>query len=231
MLELGDVQAGYGPITVLQGVSLRVPPGQVVALLGRNGVGKTTTLSAVMGLVPLRGGSIAFKGADLARLPPHRIAEAGIGLVPQGRKIFPSLSVLENLEVCARRRPGQRWDVESILDLFPHLRERLGHPGNKLSGGEQQMLAVGRALAGNPDLLLMDEPTEGLAPFLVQEVGRVIDTLRREGASILLVEQHVAFAVQRADFIYVLHKGQVVHYGPAAAFAGQADLQRRYLGI
>ena len=177
MLQVEDIHAYYGDSYVLQGVSLAIAPGEVVAVLGRNGVGKTTLVRSIIGLTPPRQGRVVFKDADITRLPAYRIARLGIGLVPQGRRIFPSLSVREHLEVTARNANGGQWNFSKIIELFPNLAERLRQSGAKLSGGEQQMLAAGRALVGNPELLLLDEPTEGLAPLMVRELGRVIDTL------------------------------------------------------
>jgi len=186
VLELTDVHTYYGESHVLQGVSLAVRAGEVVAILGRNGAGKTTLIRSVIGFTPPRRGAVRFKGAEITRWPPYRAVERGMGLVPQGRRVFPSLSVVENLAVA--RRDGGRFTLARVLELFPRLAERAKSRAGRLSGGEQQMLAIGRALMTNPDLLLMDEPTEGLAPLIVREVGRIVGELKREGLSILLVE-------------------------------------------
>ncbi|MGH7367457.1 MAG: ABC transporter ATP-binding protein [Candidatus Rokuibacteriota bacterium] len=228
-LEVEGIHTYYGESHVLQGVSLRVDPGEVLAILGRNGMGKTTLIRSIVGFTPPRRGRIRYKDTEITRLPAFRMVELGMALVPQGRRVFPSLSVRENLEV-ARRGHG-RWSLEQVYALFPRLRERAGNRANKLSGGEQQMLAIGRALMSNPDLLLMDEPTEGLAPLLVREVGRVIAELKRSGLSILLVEQNLALALSAADRVHVLGRGQIVHTGTPAELMGNDDVKTRYLGV
>jgi branched-chain amino acid transport system ATP-binding protein len=230
VLEVDDLHVAYGDSQIIQGVSLRVGEGQVVALLGRNGVGKTTLIRAITGLTPARRGRVRFKGEDITRAPAHEIARRGIRLVPQGRRLFPSLEVREHLLVGARE--GARgWRAERVLEFFPRLRERLRHRGGKLSGGEQGMLAAGRALVGNPDLLLMDEPSEGLAPLLVREMGRLLTDLKREGASILLVEQNLAFALRIADHVYLMSKGRIVYEGQAQALARDETAKARWLGV
>ena len=230
MLELDDLQVAYGDSRIIQGVSLRVGEGEIVALLGRNGVGKTTLIRAVCGLTPARSGAIRYRQEDITRLSAHLIAARGIRLVPQGRRLFPSLEVREHLHVGAR--PGPRgWDAPRVLGLFPRPRERLRHRGGKLSGGEQSMLATGRALVGNPDLLLMDEPSEGLAPVLVRDMARVLGELKAAGASILLVEQNLAFALAVADRVYLMSKGRIVHEGPARALARDEATKARWLGV
>jgi len=223
------VHTYYGESHVLQGISLRVDPGEVLAILGRNGMGKTTLIRTIVGFTPPREGRVRYEGTEITRLPPFRMVALGMALVPQGRRVFPSLSVRENLEV-ARRGEG-RWNLEQVYALFPRLRERADNRANKLSGGEQQMLAIGRALMSNPDLLLMDEPTEGLAPLLVREVGRVIGELKRSGLSILLVEQNLALALSVADRVHVLSRGQIVHSGTPAELMGNDDVKTRYLGV
>jgi len=228
-LEVEGVHTYYGESHVLQGVSLRVDPGEVLAILGRNGMGKTTLIRTIIGFTPPREGRVLYEGTEITRLPPFRMVALGMALVPQGRRVFPSLSVRENLDV-ARRGEG-RWSLEQVYALFPRLRERAGNRANKLSGGEQQMLAIGRALMSNPDLLLMDEPTEGLAPLLVREVGRVITELKRSGLSILLVEQNLALALSVADRVHVLSRGQIVHTGTPAELMGNDDVKTRYLGV
>jgi branched-chain amino acid transport system ATP-binding protein len=228
-LEVEGVHTYYGESHVLQGVSLRVDPGEVLAILGRNGMGKTTLIRTIVGFTPPREGRVLYEGTETTRLPPFRMVALGMALVPQGRRVFPSLSVRENLDV-ARRGEG-RWSLEHVYALFPRLRDRAGNRANKLSGGEQQMLAIGRALMSNPDLLLMDEPTEGLAPLLVREVGRVITELKRSGLSILLVEQNLALALSVADRVHVLSRGQIVHTGTPAELMGNDDVKTRYLGV
>jgi branched-chain amino acid transport system ATP-binding protein len=231
VLQVEDVHTYYGASHVLQGISLEVAAGEVVAVIGRNGVGKTTLVRSIVGLTPPRRGRILFKDKDITRMAPHRIARLGVGLVPQGRRIFSSLSVKEHLEVTARPRSAGIWTAERMLALFPNLRERLSQTANKLSGGEQQMLAAGRALVSNPDLLLMDEPTEGLAPLMVRELGRLMDTLKETGTSILLVEQQLAFVLHHADRIYIVSKGQIVHHCRPAELAQDDETKSRYLGV
>jgi len=228
-LEVDGVHTYYGESHVLQGISLRVEPGEVLAILGRNGMGKTTLIRSIVGFTPPRQGHVRYKDTDITRLPAFRMVELGMALVPQGRRVFPSLSVRENLDV-ARRGAG-RWSLEQVYALFPRLRDRAANRANKLSGGEQQMLAIGRALMSNPELLLMDEPTEGLAPLLVREVGRVIAELKRSGLSILLVEQNLALALSVADRVHVLSRGQIVHTGTPAELMRNDDVKTRYLGV
>jgi branched-chain amino acid transport system ATP-binding protein len=234
VLELRDVHTYYGASHVLQGVSLQVAAGTVVAILGRNGAGKTTLIRTVIGFTPARRGSVRFKDADITRWPPFRAVEHGMALVPQGRRVFRSLTVLENLDVARREaggRNGARWTRARVLELFPRLAERGRNRADKLSGGEQQMLAIGRALMTNPELLLMDEPTEGLAPLIVREVGRIIGELKREGLSILLVEQNLPLALSVADTVHVLSRGQIVYASPPAALMANEDVKSRYLGV
>ena len=231
ILEVEDIHIYYGDSYVLQGVSLRMNQGQVVAVLGRNGVGKTTLIRSIVGFTPPRRGVIRFKGTAISRLPSYRIARMGIGLIPQGRRIFPSLDVREHLEVAARSGDRSGWSIERVLALFPSLRERLRNRGKALSGGEQQMLASGRALVSNPDLLLMDEPSEGLAPLLVRELGRTIGELKASGHSILLVEQNLAFALRLADHVYVLSKGRIVYTSPPEELLRNEEVKHRYLGV
>jgi len=231
MLELDDVHAAYGESWIVQGVSLRVAEGQVAAVLGRNGVGKTTLINAIAGLNPPRRGRVVLNGEDISHLPAHEIARSGVGLVPQGRRVFPSLNVREHLVVGARRAERRRWTPKRVLELFPRLGERLRHRGGELSGGEQAMLAIGRALVGNPDILLMDEPSEGLAPLLVRELGRILVELKRGGASILLVEQNLAFALRVADYVYLMSKGRIVHECTPDALRHDQVTKARYLGV
>ncbi|HUZ73045.1 MAG TPA: ABC transporter ATP-binding protein [Stellaceae bacterium] len=231
MLRVEDVHTYYGASHILQGMSLTVERGEVVAVIGRNGVGKTTLVRSIIGLTPPRRGRIVFKDTEITAMPAHRIARMGVGLVPQGRRIFPSLSVREHLEVTARRRGAAQWTFDRMIEMFPNLGARLDQTANKLSGGEQQMLAAGRALVGNPDLLLMDEPTEGLAPLMVRELGRLVETLKGAGTSILLVEQQLAFVLRHADRIYIVSKGQIVHHCRPAELAEDHETKSRFLGV
>jgi branched-chain amino acid transport system ATP-binding protein len=236
MLDVIDLHTYYGDSHVLQGVTMRVDSGTVTAVLGRNGVGKTTLCRSLVGLTPARKGRVLFDGADITRLPTHRISSLGISMVPQGRRIFPSLTVEENVVVAARTPASlsggrERWDVQKVYAVFPRLAERRGHRGNELSGGEQQMLAIARALVANPLLLVMDEPTEGLAPMLVAEVGTLIRRLKDGGTSILLVEQNAAFAVKAADYVHVMSKGQIVHSSDPAALWANQDIKTQFLGV
>jgi branched-chain amino acid transport system ATP-binding protein len=229
VLEVEGLHTYYGGSHVLQGISLAVGAREVVAILGRNGMGKTTLMRSIIGFTPPRRGTVRFKGEEITARPPFRMTALGIALVPQGRRVFPSLSVRENLEV-ARRGDGA-WNLERAYSVFPRLREREKNRANKLSGGEQQMLAIARALMSNPELLLMDEPTEGLAPLLVREVARVIGELRREGLSILLVEQNLPMALSVADRVHILSRGQIVHSSTPAELMASEDIKSRYLGV
>ncbi len=231
MLEVQDIHTNYGESYILQGLSLRLGQGQVVAVLGRNGVGKTTLIRSIIGFTPPRRGRILLRGEDITHLAPHEIARRGVGLVPQGRRIFASLGVGEHLEIGQRAGNGAGWSFDRVLELFPPLRERLRNRGNKLSGGEQQMLACGRALVGNPDILLMDEPSEGLAPLLVRELGRILGRLKAGGASILLVEQNLAFALRVADHVYLMSKGKIVHESRPDELLRNQEVKARYLGV
>jgi branched-chain amino acid transport system ATP-binding protein len=230
MLEVVDLHTYYGNSYVLQGVSLTVSRGQVVAILGRNGMGKTTLIRSIVGFTVPRRGRIVFKEREVTGWPSNRIVELGLGLVPQGRRVFPSLTVAENLGVAVRRNGGP-WSVDRAMDLFPRLRARAENRAGKLSGGEQQMLAIARALVTNPELLLMDEPTEGLAPLLVREVGRVIESLKREGLSILLVEQNLPLALRLADHVHVLSRGRIVHSSTPGELWTNDEVKARYLGV
>ena len=229
MLRVQDIHTYYRDSYILQGVTLELKPGQVVALLGRNGVGKTTLARSIVGLTPAKRGNILFKDADITHMPAHRIARMGIGLVPQGRRVFRSLTVKEHLQVTARGHG--RWTFDRIVELFPNLHARLRSLAGKLSGGEQQMLAAGRALVGNPALLVMDEPTEGLAPLMVRELGRVIELLKQAGTSILLIEQQLTFALRYADIVFIMSKGRIVHQCTPAELAADAETKARYLGV
>lgn len=231
MLRLEDVEAYYGDSHILKGVSFDLQAGEVATLLGRNGAGKTTTLRTVMGLVPCRKGKITFDGKEITGLRPHAIASLGVGYVPEERAVFPSLSVLENLTLPARSDRGGLWSLDKIYGYFPALGQRLEHRGSQLSGGEQQMLAMARVLTMDLKLLLLDEPTEGLAPFLVREIGRIIDEIRKAGVTILLVEQNTRFAMQVADRHHVLYNGRIVWQGTTEEFAADAEIQKRYLGV
>ena len=212
MLELKDIHTYYGDSYILQGVSLKVNEGSVVALLGRNGMGKTTTIRSIIGFNPPRRGVINFKDKNIAGLPPYAIAQMGIGLVPQGRDIFPSLSVKENLTMAARGNDkANNWTLDKVYALFPILKTRSANRGNMLSGGEQQMLTIARALMTNPSLLMLDEPSEGLAPIIVKEVGHIINQIKKSGLSILIVEQNLSLALNLADYVYILSKGQIVY--------------------
>src|SRR4051812_28815884 len=230
VLSVRELHAYYGQSHALQGVSLDVAAGECVALLGRNGAGKTTTIAAIVGFVRPRSGSVRLRDIEVAGEAPHRIARAGLSLVPQGRRVFADLTVRENLALTAHaRRDG--WDIGRVLDLFPSLRRRLDSLGDQLSGGEQQMLAIGRALMRNPRVLLLDEPSEGLAPKIVSEVGDALRLLRESGLAILLVEQNLALATAVAQRVAIMNKGTIVFTGTAAELAGSADVEARYLGI
>jgi branched-chain amino acid transport system ATP-binding protein len=229
VLRVEDIHTYYGDSYILQGLSLEIKAGEVVAVLGRNGVGKTTLVRSVIGLTPARRGRVVFRDSDITRLPAYRIARMGIGLVPQGRRIFRSLSVKENLQVTSRG--SGRWSFERVLELFPNLQTRLRSLGGKLSGGEQQMLAAGRALVANPVLMLMDEPSEGLAPLMVRELGRVIDALKQTGTAVLLIEQQLRFAMRHADRVYVMSKGRIVHHCKPAELDADQETRARYLGV
>lgn len=228
MLEVEDVHTYYGESHVLHGVGLTVARGEAVAILGRNGVGKTTLIRTIVGFTPARRGAVRLDGRDITRLPSHRIARLGIGLVPQGRRIFAPLTVRENLLLAARAGDGMR---ELAFELFPRLRERLAQGGGTLSGGEQEMLAIARALMTDARVLLLDEPSEGLAPLVVRELGRTFRRLKHEGLSILLVEQNVPLALRVADRVYVMSKGRIVYHGTPEALDADSDVKRRYLGI
>jgi len=230
MLSVADLHTYYGESHVLQGVTLSVEKGTITAVLGRNGVGKTTLCRSLVGLTPARAGRVVFNGVDITQLAPHRIHALGVSLVPQGRRIFSSLTVRENLAIAVR--VGQDgWDLEKVYAVFPRLAERGHHRGNELSGGEQQMLAIARALVARPLLLVMDEPTEGLAPVLVAEVARLMRRLKEEGTSILLAEQNAAFAVTVADHVHVMSKGRVAHSMDPAALWENEDIKTHLLGV
>ncbi len=230
-LEVRALHAYYGDSHVLQGVDLVVRAGEAVALLGRNGAGKTTTISAIVGFLRPRGGTVRVLGRDLTGAAPHLVARAGLALVPQGRRIFADLSVRENLTLASRPADGG-WELERVLDLFPSLRRRIDNMGDELSGGEQQMLAIGRALMRNPSVLVLDEPSEGLAPQLRAEVRDVLLRLRdTSGLAILLVEQDLGMATAVGQRVYVMNKGMIVFEGSPAELAAASDVESRYLGV
>jgi branched-chain amino acid transport system ATP-binding protein len=232
VLELDGVHTFYGKSHVLHGMTFAVPRGEITVLLGRNGVGKTTTLRSIMGLAPPRSGAVRFGGGDVTGQPPHRLARLGIGYVPEGRQIFPFLSVAENLRMASLSGRGGNWTHERVFEYFPVLRERAQQRGRSLSGGEQQMLAIARALAGQPEFLMLDEPSQGLAPMLVRELGRLIERLKGEGLTILLVEQNVGMALEIADRVLVIAKGAIVFSGTRVDFRrDEADLKDRYLAV
>ena len=228
MLEVDGIHTYYGESHVLHGVSLRVAPGEAVALLGRNGAGKTTAIRSIVGFTPPRAGRVLFEGQAIERWPAYRIARRGLALVPQGRRIFAPLSVRENLLLGAR---SEGWTLERVFELFPRLRERQAQLGGTLSGGEQQMLAIARALLTNGRLLLLDEPSEGLAPLIVREIGTILTALKAERLSLLLVEQNYHLALRVADRVYVMNKGQIVYQGTPAGLEADPEVKRRYLGV
>jgi branched-chain amino acid transport system ATP-binding protein len=231
ILAVVDIHTFYGLSQVLFGVSLEVAPGECVCLLGRNGVGKTTTMRSIMGLTPPRRGHIRWKGADIIGKAPYQIAKAGIGFVPEDRRIFADLTVWENLDVASRNRKSGGFTAERVFDLFPKLGELGTRQGGFLSGGEQQMLTIARTLMGNPDLLLLDEPSEGLAPLVVEHLKEQIARLKREGLTILLAEQNVGFCLDLADRVYVLEKGQIRYHGTARAFREDESIRHQYLAL
>ena len=231
MLEVEAINTFYGEAHVLHGVSLRVGKGETVSLLGRNGAGKTTTLRSVMGLTPAKTGRILFKGEDITKLMPHMIARKGIGWVPDNRRIFPTLTVQRNLEIAKKGSSHREWDLREIYEHFPILEKFKNHKGEYLSGGEQQMLAIARTLMGNPDLLLLDEPSQGLAPKIVKEVMDIILELKKKGVSILLVEQNSVMALAISDRCYILDDGRIVHESPAQDLDGNRELKKELLGI
>ena len=232
MLEINGLETAYGQSQVLFGMELNVGKGEVVTLLGRNGMGKTTTLHSVMGLVPSRSGNIRFQGQELRELPSYQIAKTGLSLVPEGRQIFPNLTVLENLVATASNRSQSEnpWNLDRVFDLFPRLPNRIHHMGNQLSGGEQQMLAIGRALMTNPKLLILDEATEGLAPLIRNEIWNCVSNLKSAGQSILLVDKNIDALTRIADRLYIIEKGKVVWEGTSSELQGDQDLQHRFLG-
>jgi branched-chain amino acid transport system ATP-binding protein len=230
LLEVAGVETAYGLSQVLFGVSLSVAPGEMVTLMGRNGMGKTTTVRSIMGLTPARAGTIRFSGREIRALPAYKIAKLGIGLVPEGRQIFPNLSVRENLVATAVARAGG-WTLERVYDLFPRLAERRSSMGNQLSGGEQQMLAVGRALMTNPRLLILDEATEGLAPLIRTEIWRCLARLKETGLAVLVIDKNVGALTRVADRHFLIERGRVVWSGSSPELAAAPDVQHRYLGV
>ena len=231
VLAIDGIETFYGETQALFGVSLTIAPGEVVALLGPNGAGKTTTLRSILGLTPPRRGSVRFDGADITRLPTHRIAGMGIGWVPDDRRIFPTLTVARNLRIAVKRTRFRAWSEKECFEIFSALEYLMGRECENLSGGELQMVAISRALMGAPGLVLFDEPSQGLAPKVVQDVMATVTRLKREGVSVLLVEQNVESALAVADRACVMHQGRIVHDGSAAALRADAALQRRLLGI
>jgi len=233
IVEIADLRKTYGSVGALAGLNLRVPRGAVCGLLGRNGAGKTTTLRSIMGLTPPRSGAVRFKDRAITGQRPHRVFRLGVGYVPEGRQIFPHLNVGENLRLATRSAgDGTRWTLERIFEYFPVLRERWRQRGRSLSGGEQQMLAIARALAGNPDLVMLDEPSQGLAPRLVRELETLMVRLKGEGVTILLVEQNARMALAVSDQVLVLNKGTVVFAGATTEFRrSEAELKGRYLSV
>jgi branched-chain amino acid transport system ATP-binding protein len=232
VLVVRNLAAAYGPAQVLFDVSLSVNRGEVVTLLGRNGMGKTTTIRTLMGLLPTRSGSAAFDGLSLTGLPPYRVAQAGLGLVPEGRQVFPTLTVEENLVATAAARFGiPRWTLTRVYDLFPRLAERRNNMGNQLSGGEQQMLAIGRALMTNPKLLILDEATEGLAPLIRAEIWACLNRLKCDGQAIMIVDKHLDALMKLADNHVVIEKGHVVWTGSSSTLIADPSVRQRYLQV
>jgi branched-chain amino acid transport system ATP-binding protein len=233
LLALDQVETCYGRSQVLFGVSLDIAPGEMVTLMGRNGMGKTTTVRSIMGLTPAMAGSIRVDGEEVRGAPPYRVAKLGIGLVPEGRQVFPNPTTYENLVATAASRTGHAdpWTLAKVHDLFPRLAERATSMGNQLSGGEQQMLAIGRALMTNPRLLILDEATEGLAPLIRQEIWRCLARLKAEGQAVLVIDKNVAALTAIADRHYLIERGRIVWSGTSAELAAAPDIQHRYLGI
>lgn len=233
MLEVKGIETSYGTSQVLFGMSFSVSEGEVVSLLGRNGMGKTTTIRSLMGMVPTHGGSITFEGKEVRNLKDYQIAKLGLGLVPEGRQIFPNLTVRENLVATAANRTGTErpWEVDHIVEMFPNLGDRMSNMGNQLSGGEQQMLAVGRALMTNPKLLILDEATEGLAPLIREEIWNCLEGLKERGQSILVIDKNVDALTRIGDRHYIVERGQIVWEGSSPELKANEEVQHRYLGV
>ena len=233
MLEINDIQAFYGASQALFGTCFKVKPGQVVTLMGRNGMGKTTSVHCIMGMLPVREGEVSWEGQKITNLPSYRVAQMGIGLVPEGRQIFPNLTVLENLVATAKltNNKARNWGLDRVLDMFPALAVRLKGPGNLLSGGEQQMLAIGRALMTNPRLLILDEATEGLAPLVRRDIWTCLGQLKAEGLSILVIDKNVRDLAAIADHHFIIEKGCIVWQGDSRSLLDGSDVMRRYLGF
>jgi branched-chain amino acid transport system ATP-binding protein len=231
ILDVQDIHTYYGDAYVLQGMSLQLEQGQILGLLGRNGVGKTTLVNSIVGFTPPRRGRIVFKGTDITHSASFETVRSGMGLVPQGRRVFPTLSVEENLVVAERNLDRHGWNLERVYALFPRLRERRSQRAKTLSGGEQQMLAIGRGLMTNPDCLIMDEPSEGLAPIIIQGVWDAIGRLKQEGMSILLVEQNASLALKLVDYVHVISKGRVVYSAHPDELRANDEIKSSYLGI
>jgi branched-chain amino acid transport system ATP-binding protein len=231
VLEIENLYASYGEGDILKGVSLHVVTGELVTLLGRNGAGKTTMIYGIMGLLPHKTGNIIFDGKNILGLTPHEIARLGIGLVPEDRRIFPSLTILENLNLPVTRKRPEGWSVSKIFEYFPRLRQRQKHKGFQLSGGEQQLLAIARVLRTKTSLILLDEPTEGLAPMVVKEIERILNGIKEEKITLLLVEQNTRFAQRVAERHYILSNGEIVYTGTNEEFSTNEKVQKRYLGV
>jgi branched-chain amino acid transport system ATP-binding protein len=233
LLEVHDINTYYGLSHILFDVSLQVDKGEVVVLLGRNGAGKTTTMRSIMGLTPPKTGKVTFNGKDVTGVPPYQVARLGMGFVPEDRRIFPDLSVRSNLEVGLRKvgKKNSVWTIDRIYEIFPRLKELAARRGGNLSGGEQQMLTISRTLMGNPDLILLDEPSEGLAPIVVKALGDFIDLLKREGTTILLSEQNVKFSLKHSDRAYIVDNGHIKYQGTIEELARDAEVTKRYLAV
>ena len=231
MLALDKINTFYGEIHILKGLSLSIEKGEIATLLGRNGAGKTTTVKTIMGILSPQSGTVTLKGESIAGLPPHKIAKRGVGFVPEERRIFASLTVLENIMFPLWGRGEEGWDLDRIFSFFPALKARANNKGSQLSGGEQQMLAIARVLRAKMELILLDEPTEGLAPLLIRNIGEIIKGIKESGLTILLIEQNTRFATRFADWHYILHSGEIVYSGTNEAFQNDHGIQKRYLGI
>ena len=230
LLEIKDIHTYYGESYIIQGISLEIKKGHVITLLGRNGAGKSTTLKSVMGLVPPKRGSIKYNGREITGLQAFEIVRLGIGYVPEDRRIFGTLTVLENLQIAIKRKEGY-WDLNKIFELFPNLYSRKNNWGNQLSGGEQQMLAIARCLLGNPHVILLDEPSEGLAPVIVKSISETIRDLREENMTVLLVEQNVLMTLELADYHYIIDSGKMLYEGSNDDLKGNEEIQKKYLSI